>query len=313
MALAFDAYLVVDWSASSTPKTGADSIWWCLVERRARRLVVTGLENARTRDDAVASVLSLLVDHTQREKRVLVGFDFPYAYPSGLAARLGLRGTPWRAVWDELSALVEDDQPRSTNNRFEVAGQLNRRIHGGAGPFWGHPRGRVHRDLLPTAPVYPAGGLSMKRLCEAHIRGPQPSWKLSGVGSAGSQGLLGIPRVAHLRDHAALTARSLVWPFETGCALPRRDEALVVHAEIYPSLVPIAPATGRVKDSLQVEALARFFARADAAGTLAALFEAPARLAPEEVRRVTAEEGWILGVSLRESPRPTHGILGGGP
>ena len=26
----FDAYLMVDWSASSRPVTGADSIWYCL-------------------------------------------------------------------------------------------------------------------------------------------------------------------------------------------------------------------------------------------------------------------------------------------
>jgi hypothetical protein len=28
----FDAYLMIDWSASSIPRTGADSIWWALLE-----------------------------------------------------------------------------------------------------------------------------------------------------------------------------------------------------------------------------------------------------------------------------------------
>ena len=29
----FDAYLMVDWSASSRPVTGKDSVWYCLVVR----------------------------------------------------------------------------------------------------------------------------------------------------------------------------------------------------------------------------------------------------------------------------------------
>jgi hypothetical protein len=29
----FDAYLMVDWSASSRPVTGTDSIWYCLMVR----------------------------------------------------------------------------------------------------------------------------------------------------------------------------------------------------------------------------------------------------------------------------------------
>jgi len=34
----FDAYVMVDWSAESRPKTGADSIWWMCLERGAHGL-----------------------------------------------------------------------------------------------------------------------------------------------------------------------------------------------------------------------------------------------------------------------------------
>ena len=57
---------------------------------------------------------------------VLAGFDFPYGYPAGLARVLGLDGSPWRSVWDDLKARIADDQTLGTNNRFYVAGDLNR-------------------------------------------------------------------------------------------------------------------------------------------------------------------------------------------
>src|SRR5689334_23634895 len=32
VAPAFDAYVMIDWSASSIPKTGSDSVWWACLE-----------------------------------------------------------------------------------------------------------------------------------------------------------------------------------------------------------------------------------------------------------------------------------------
>ena len=52
----------------------------------------------------------------------LVGFDFPYGYPAGSAAALGL--TPdipaWLGVWREITNRIIDRDDNS-NNRFEVA------------------------------------------------------------------------------------------------------------------------------------------------------------------------------------------------
>jgi hypothetical protein len=98
---------------------------------------------------------------------------------------------------------------------------------------------------------------------------------------------------------------SAVWPFETGCRLPPRDKPRIVFAEIYPSLVKVPADVGdRVKDSVQVEAIARRLARHDASDTLSELFAAPANLEPAVRDRVETEEGWILGVEpVRIEPR----------
>ena len=80
----------------------------------------------------------------------------------------------------------------------------------------------------------------------------QPIWKLYGNGSVGSQALLGIPYLTALRNDPVLASVSRGWPFETGLgALPGRPkrDCLIVHAEIYPSLVPNQTTEGEVKDA----------------------------------------------------------------
>ncbi|HEY6100558.1 MAG TPA: hypothetical protein VIW03_14070, partial [Anaeromyxobacter sp.] len=120
-----------------------------------------------------------------------------------------------------------------------------------------------------------------------------------GNGSAGSQALLGIPRVRALLDDPDLSPHSSVWPFTTGPRLaPRGDGPRIVHAEVYPSLVTVTPRAKECKDAAQVRALARFFATEDAEGRLETLFGAPAG----QPTSVLGEEGWVLGASLR-SPR----------
>ena len=135
----------------------------------------------------------------------------------------------------------------------------------------------------------------------------QPIWKLFQNGSVGSQALLGIPYVAALRNDAVLSPVSRVWPFETGLgALPSRPKRdyLIVHAEIYPSLLPIQPAAGEVKDAVQVRTMAAHFAALDDAGQLSTLFAGPAYLTPEDRETVETEEGWTLGVLSRQQAQP---------
>jgi hypothetical protein len=290
--IAFDACVMVDWSANSRPKTGKDSVWWCVASRESGGLRIATPVNSRTRAGAVAEIAARLKAMVSGGRSVLVGFDFPYAYPRGFAAALGLAGEPWRAVWNELSALVRDDQLAFTNNRFQVAASLNRRLAGG-GRFWGCPRSARCTGLEMTKGEIPPGVLGEFRVAEARIHGPKSCWQLFYNGSVGSQALLGIPHLATLRDDPHLASLSAVWPFETGAMLPPRvrDRARIVHAEIYPSAISAVPAAGEVKDSAQVRTLAGHFMARDATGELAADFAAPA-VAGDAWR----EEGWILGV-----------------
>ena len=287
----FDAYLMVDWSANSSPKTGRDSIWWCAAAWDGGALRVDAPVNSRTRRSAIEAIGARLQALVARGQSVLAGFDFPYAYPRGFAASLGLAGEPWRAIWDELLRLVVDDQERSLNNRFQVAAALNGHLSGG-GPFWGCPGSAQGAALRMTKGRMPCGALEEFRVTERRVRGPKSGWQLFYNGSAGSQALLGIPCVARLRDDPALAPVSRVWPFETGPRIPARTgQARVIHAEIYPSLVAACPEPGEAKDSAQVRALAQHFATRDRSGELASDFAAPATAGD-----VWREEGWILGV-----------------
>ena len=88
----FDAFVMVDWSAAAVPRTGRDSIWICWSDAAGERLV-----NPATRHQAKALLAEWLMAARSKGERVLMGFDFPFGYPAGFAARLGLAGPPWRA------------------------------------------------------------------------------------------------------------------------------------------------------------------------------------------------------------------------
>ncbi len=189
--------MIVDWSAAGTPKTGRDSIWICAVGRDGAEQL---LENPPTRHAAKATLRQVLADCMRRGERVLAGFDFPFGYPAGFAAGLGLAGSPpWRAVWDEIASLLADDE-RNRNNRFEVGARFNQRVSGGRFPFWGCPASAAGPFLGATHHHgHDGNGLAEKRLIDTWMIGAQPCWKLAYTGSVGSQVLdrdPGRPRVA---------------------------------------------------------------------------------------------------------------------
>lgn len=281
----FDSYLVVDWSAAAVPRRGSDSIWFVLVEGGRVALIA----NPATRHEAEAALARCLAAERRAGRRVLVGFDFPFGYAEGFAQRLG--HTDWRGVWDELAKLLED-RADNRNNRFAVAARLNARASGSPYPFWGCPRSSVCTTLAMTRPFYPSDGLAERRLAERRMVGPQPAWKLAGAGAAGSQALTGIPVVLRLRQRFP---EARVWPFETGLGIGQ-SPAPIVFAEVYPSLLRPESGLGEPKDAGQVRALARYFARLDAAGMLGPMFAGDPALTPAERRAVEREEAWVLGV-----------------
>ena len=295
----FDAYCVVDWSAASVPRIGADSVWWALLRwADPEPLLDTG--NCPTRL-SLAKELTARLRGPLAGRRVLVGFDFPFGYPHGFAAALGHRGPPekaWSAVWRMLREAARDDA-ENANNRFEVAAMLNSQVSGGFGPFFGRPNSvppHVAAHLSPRQqgsfefPLRARGGATLQRTRLADRCGriaSTPWFVFGGSNSVGGQALVGIPHVARLRE-ALPDAR--VWPFETGARLPPPRDARIVLAEVYPSLFHARQRGVEVHDRRQVISTALAFARLDADGLLESSFAAP------RTDAVLHEEGWILGV-----------------
>lgn len=307
----FDAYYCVDWSARNAPSPQApcaDAIW--IGKRSSGPGEEPGETYCRTREAAVRHLRARLRGHVEQGRRVLVGWDFPFGYPAGYVDSLGLAGPdpPWRRLWNELRRLVRDDE-LNASNRFQVAADLNARCGPSApGPLWGCPPRNEAPTLARTSPgfPYPAGptlpllprALERLRLCDRRARGVQEVWKLLGSASVGSQALVGIPRVAALRDDPELAAVSQVWPFETSFVpepVPGPGP-YVLHTEVWPGLCrdrydPALP----IRDQAQVRAVAHWAEQLDAAGYLGTLFTRPAGLTDPEVRLCEQEEGWILG------------------
>jgi precorrin-8X/cobalt-precorrin-8 methylmutase len=301
----FDAYLMVDWSSNSSPKGGKDSIWYCLCVVDGGKITVHESRNPKTRRIAFEEIRSILLDLCRQNFVTLIGFDFPYGYPAGFAATLQLgESLPWKAVWKEVHDRISDDD-RNVNNRFEVASGLNQKITGNFGPFWGCPSTEETRYLSSTknGRILPQG-LSEYRITEKRAAGAQPVWKLHYPGSVGSQALAGIPYVYALRFDRDLEPISKVWPFETGLKAigsPRTDGWQILHAEIFPSIRSVSSVVGKVKDEIQVETLARYFAELDLRGELTALFSGAPDLSEEERKLVETEEGWILGIPIPQN------------
>lgn len=300
MSTLFDCYIMVDWSAASTPKTGVDSIWYSVIERRDGKLVETALKNPVTRDEACTDLVDILSDLSSRGLKTLVGFDFSFGYPQDFPKSLGLHDTSWRGVWKMMSTLIHDGV-KNENNRFDVAGGFNQKISGTAGPFWGCPKTK-QTEFLETRKPYLNQLTNEVRLCEARIKGVKTAWQLMGAGCVGSQTMMGIARLEALRNHPWLAGQVKVWPFETGLkCLDHNDLSSVTLVEIYPSQIPVKGHDGLPKDAVQVSTMSRHYAELDQFEDLAMLFAGDETLSDEERITVEREEGWVLGIG--KSPR----------
>jgi hypothetical protein len=280
----FDTYVVVDWSASGRPVTGADSIWIASVDRFAS----LELANPATRSAAERRIRDLVVGASA--DRTLLAIDVGLGYPAGSAELFGLSGTPWASMWAAVAGLLHDADD-NRNNRFAVAAALNGRTSR-PGPFWGCPAGEAGPHLAtrrPRAFAVDELRLTERRLREAGLQ-PKSVWQLAYSGSVGSQTLTAIPLLDRLRR--SLPDRVSVWPFG-GADRPPTVPGSVVVAEVYPSAFPVEVPAGWVRDAAQVATVARALADADRSGELGEWFGPP--LDPAERSVVEAEEGWVLG------------------
>ncbi len=271
--MSFDTIVVVDWSGTASPspeRPSKDAIWIGVASRAGD----AGTEYYRTREDAVQALCTLFERECYKGRRVLAGFDFPFGYPRGFAKALCGSDDPL-ALWTEIAARIQDGTDNA-NNRFDAAGAINR-LFPGSGPFWGNGLQRDIADLPRNKASY-ENPFAERRVCEA-APGTQPVWKLSGVGSVGSQALLGIARLQQLRKRfgAALAVR----PFES-------RQAPITLVELFPSLIAKTIAElaepNEIRDRAQVRILSAGLAALEP-GVLEAM-----------TREGDPEEGWILGL-----------------
>ncbi|WP_108263183.1 cyclic nucleotide-binding domain-containing protein [Mangrovicoccus ximenensis] len=253
--MSFDTIVVADWSGASSPtpaKPSKDAIWLGIARGGT---VETSYH--RTREDAVAALCALFEAEIAAGRRVLAGFDFPFAYPRGFAGAV-CGGPDPLSLWEALAARIEDG-PDNANNRWQAAAELNG-LFPGTGPFWGCPATVGDPRLPAKGSVRQGHGLPERRGCEERLKTAQPCWKLYTTGSVGSQALLGIARLQGMR--ARFGAEIAVRPFESRAAP-------VTLVELFPSL--IAPVIAdlaepeEIKDRAQVRVLAGALARLDPA------------------------------------------------
>ena len=269
----FDTVLMVDWSGGNdrgkTPKK--DAIWVCVARQGATETPVY-LRNRKVAESWINDFLR--AEHTAG-RRVLAGFDFAFGYPAGFGQSLTGTDDPF-AIWDWFETRVEDAP--NTNNRFDLAGEINTRFPG-TGPFWGNGLRRDIPDLPRKGLAREGHGMTEKRAAEQQAKGAFPVWQLSGAGAVGSQVIMGLPMLARLRK--AFGQDIAVWPFE-----PLTTPIAMV--EIWPSLIAKAvtatiPA-GQIKDAHQVHLLAQTLSQMPEA-ELAQILDVP-----------PTNEGWILGL-----------------
>ncbi|NBB99153.1 MAG: molybdopterin guanine dinucleotide synthesis [Alphaproteobacteria bacterium] len=273
-----DRVAVLDWSSSSIPKRGRDSIWLGISGANG-----TKAENLPTRAMAEARLAKLMLETCQTGTRLLIACDLSFGFPAGFAPRLTGQADAL-AVWDWLARHIQDDANNRHNLR-EVAALANGRFDGD-GPFWGNGAKADVPGLSRRKPALP-DGLAEFRMTEqvarAQALSPKSSWQLAGAGAVGAQNLVGLPVLARLR--ARFADAVAVWPFQP-------PDSPIVLVETYTALIDDAVRArdpAMVRDAAQVSFLASAFLAMDRAGTLSRLFAPPP---PDAL----PEEGWIFGL-----------------
>ena len=295
---AFDAYVMVDWSSSSSPVTGNDSIWIARGVWSDRTFTAGSPQNVPTRVQAVDILREQLLLWRNEGKRVLVGLDFAFGYPAGFARALGLTSASgaWRALHEHFGSNVKDSE-QNLHNRDSFADECNRRV-GAPGPFWGCTASSVTGSLTQQRIgvfQFPHHKLEEWRATDIAARRrvtTQSVWKLNCGVSVGGQTILGIK---HL-DQLARSVGGHRWPFE-GWSTP--EGPAICFAEIFPSLVRYPEWTAEYasrRDRTQVQSCVRYAAERDSAGMLKGDFAKPGTLDAVTLARVEDEEGWILWV-----------------
>lgn len=294
MTRIFDNYIIIDWSASSKPNSGSDSIWIGILKRDVRLQLRFEFFNPSTRFEAFNILIEQLNAFNKRGDKTLLGFDFAFGYPNGTSKALGFNGVAWSSIHNFLEKEIIDKQDND-NNRFQIASKMNRLISNSAAPFWGCPPKFVNSYLQPKKQALNLD-LNELRICDIDAKTASSVFKTYTPGSVGSQSLIGIPFLKKLCNKVE---NIKIWPFEIKFQPIKKeddDNFSIIACEIYPSMLKTKPENGEAKDLAQVRALAYHFANLDNEGKLRAEFAGKRKFTTREVEIIENEEGYILGI-----------------
>ena len=161
----FDTIAMLDWSGGGDTgrQPRKDAIWLGIT----RNGVDEAPSYLRNRAEAEAALMSLIEAEVTAGRRLLIGVDFPFGFPAGFARGLTGCDNPF-AVWDWLETVIADGP--QANNRFDVAGEINRRFPG-VGPFWFNGVKREIADL-PRKDTRAGHGMVERRAADDGRRQP---------------------------------------------------------------------------------------------------------------------------------------------
>lgn len=266
---------MVDWSGGND--TGArprkDAIW--------AGAVLGGAEHdpvyLRNRDVAMVWLSDLIQSERAQNRRLFIGFDFPFGYPKGFAQKITGSDDPFR-LWAYIADHLQDTP--QANTRFDLAGALNAKFPG-IGPFWFNASRRDIPRLPRKGRDRHSHGMAERRLVETKAKGTFTCWQMGGAGAVGGQVMTGLKTLEMLRQKFQDDIG--VWPFDLA-------DQPVGFIEIWPSLLAdvVARETDAIKDRAQVRLMARALSRLPA-DTLRAMLSVDA-----------PEEGWILGLGFEQ-------------
>lgn len=276
--MTWQSFAIVDWSGGrdTGPTPKKDAIWIAAVIAGEEREPVY----FRNRAEALGWLSGLIVAERNARRRLMIGFDFPFGYPSGFGKRLTGSEDPLE-VWAWLRQRLVDRPGR--NNRFALAGKINARFPG-TGPFWFNGEKDDIANLPRKGSERTGHGQRERREVEELAPGTFSPWQMGGAGAVGSQAMTGMAGLDVLLER--FRGDVSVWPFEP----LDRSVALV---EVWPSLVDdvVRDEGDEIRDRAQVRVMARALAGLTE-DDLAAMLDVPPN-----------DEGWILGVGHEDKLR----------
>lgn len=267
--MSWDSFVMVDWSGGNdrgaTPTK--DAIWVGL----CRGDQSDAPRYFRNRQLFTTWITTFIEAELIAGRRAMIGFDFPFGYPLGFDRHVTDTDDPF-ALWEWFAKRVVDN-PKA-NNRFDIAGQINATLPG-VGPFWANGLNRDIPDLPRKGLARTPNPFPEKRAVEVLAKGSFTCWQLAGAGAVGSQVIMGLPVLHHLRQ--TFHHKIAVWPFDPA-------PAPITFVEIWPTLYAGKTPDHWIKDAHQVHTTARGLAqRIGTDDHIDLQIHAPI-------------EGWILGI-----------------